>query len=145
MTRSVAASTPVPIATPDGTLMSYLLNAKAANPGQTRLVERAVRRRRRRRRPVLARRSASSSPTPTAPPSAPTSSEATAATRVESVGATRTVAVSEGTPGRAGTAGARGASGYKKGAKKAVNGDVRRTRPRPPAADPREAEQWDMP
>ena len=36
------ASTPVPIATPDGVVSSYLLNAKVANPGQTRLVERAV-------------------------------------------------------------------------------------------------------
>ena len=36
------ASTPVPIATPDGLLMSYVVNAKTANPGQTRLAERAV-------------------------------------------------------------------------------------------------------
>ena len=36
------ASTPVPVVTPDGYLMSYVVNAKVANPGQTRLVERAV-------------------------------------------------------------------------------------------------------
>ena len=35
-------STPVPIGAPDGTVMSYVLNAKVANPGQTRLLERAV-------------------------------------------------------------------------------------------------------
>ncbi|HET7661363.1 MAG TPA: peptidase S8, partial [Oryzihumus sp.] len=41
-TADQPTSTPVPIATPDGMLMSYLLNAKEANPGQTLLVERAV-------------------------------------------------------------------------------------------------------
>ena len=35
-------STPVPISTPDGVVSAYLLNAKHANPGQTRLLERAV-------------------------------------------------------------------------------------------------------
>lgn len=39
---ALPVSTPVPIATPDGVVSSYLLNAKHANPGQTRLVERAV-------------------------------------------------------------------------------------------------------
>jgi len=41
-TSAEPVSTPVPIITPDGMLMSYIVNAKAANPGQTRLVERAV-------------------------------------------------------------------------------------------------------
>src|SRR5690242_4669995 len=36
-------STPVVLSTPDGVVSAYLLNAKVANPGQTRLVERAVR------------------------------------------------------------------------------------------------------
>ena len=58
-------STPVPISTPDGLLMSYVLNAKHANPGQIQLVEARRRARRRRHRPVLAARSASWSPTPT--------------------------------------------------------------------------------
>src|SRR4051794_7916375 len=35
-------STPVPIATPDGAVSAYVLNAKQANPGQAKLVERAV-------------------------------------------------------------------------------------------------------
>ncbi|MBL0885852.1 S8 family serine peptidase [Myceligenerans sp. I2] len=36
-------STPVPIVTPDGETFSYVVNARHANPGFTRLVERAVR------------------------------------------------------------------------------------------------------
>lgn len=36
-------STPVPIVTPDDVTFSYVVNAKHANPGLTRLVERAVR------------------------------------------------------------------------------------------------------
>ncbi|MFE6971765.1 S8 family serine peptidase [Isoptericola sp. NPDC057653] len=35
-------STPVPVVTPDGQTFSYVVNAKHANPGQTRLAERAV-------------------------------------------------------------------------------------------------------
>ena len=37
-------STPVPISTPDGLLMSYVLNAKHANHGQVKKVEAAVER-----------------------------------------------------------------------------------------------------
>ncbi len=37
-------STPVPISTPDGLLMSYVLNAKHANHGQMKKVEAAVER-----------------------------------------------------------------------------------------------------
>ena len=37
-----AASTPVPIVTPDGVVFSYLLNTKVANPGQTNVVSKAV-------------------------------------------------------------------------------------------------------
>jgi len=36
-------STPVPISTPDGLLMSYPVNVKVASPGQLKLAERAVR------------------------------------------------------------------------------------------------------
>ena len=36
------ASTPVPIVTPDGQVFSYLLNTKVANPGQTKVVTNAV-------------------------------------------------------------------------------------------------------
>jgi hypothetical protein len=41
-TSAEPVSTAVPIVTPDGMLMSYILNAKNANPGQTRLIEKAV-------------------------------------------------------------------------------------------------------
>ncbi|MBO0609043.1 S8 family serine peptidase [Myceligenerans salitolerans] len=37
------SSTPVPIVTPDGETFSYVVNARHANPGHTRLAERAVR------------------------------------------------------------------------------------------------------
>jgi subtilisin family serine protease len=135
-------STPVPIVTPDGMLMSYIVNAKAANPGQTRLVERAV---------VAAggvvvqswpqigvvvahsERSAFR-----------TDVVAAGGNAVESVGATRTVAVSEGTPEEAGASWGRGASGYQQGAKKDYNGDLPGAQAPAAAADPRENEQWDM-
>src|SRR5699024_10541672 len=35
-------STPVPVATPDGQLSSYVINVKNINPGQVRKVEKAV-------------------------------------------------------------------------------------------------------
>ena len=54
------------------------------------------------------------------------------------------VPVSEGTPASVGAPWGRGASGYKKGAKKDVNGDVGTEPTAATAADPREAEQWDM-
>ena len=135
-------STPVPIVTPDGMLMSYIVNAKAANPGQTRLVERAV---------VAAggvvvqswpeigvvvahsQRSAFRTDVVVAGGNA-----------VESVGATRTVAVSEGTPEEAGASWGRGASGYKQGAKKDYNGDLPGAQAPAAATDPDEAAQWDM-
>src|SRR6478609_671831 len=41
-TDAEPVSTPVTINTPDGQLMSYVVNARIANPGQTRLVETAV-------------------------------------------------------------------------------------------------------
>ena len=63
---------------------------------------------------------------------------------VESVGASRTVAVSEGTPEGVQSPWGHGASGYKKGAKKAANGDVGSEPTVAAADDPREAEQWDM-
>ena len=73
-TSAEPVSTPVPIVTPDGMLMSYILNtAKVANPGQAQVLVQRRPEGRRRRRPGLAARSASSWPTRTAPPSAPTS------------------------------------------------------------------------
>lgn len=136
------ASTPVPIAAPDGTTMSYILNAKVANPGQTRLVEKAV---------VKAggvvvqswpqigvvvahsQRSAFRADVRSAGGNA-----------VQSVGATRTAEVLEGTPADAQAPWGPGASGYKKGAKKPTNGDVEAPTTPATTADAREGEQWDM-
>jgi len=141
-TTAEPASTPVTINTPDGRLMSYVVNAKVAGPGQTRLVERAV---------VaaggvvvqswpqigvvIAHSKASTFRTDVV---------ARGGNAVESVGATRTVAVSEGTPEGAAASWGRGASDYKKGAKKAANGDIEAETTPAGATDPREGEQWDL-
>src|SRR6478752_5190854 len=96
-TAEQATSTPVSIATPDGMLMSYLLNARHANPGQTLLVERAV-------------RDAGGVVVQSWPQIGVVVAHSTRSAfradvvrlaeghAVESVGATRTVAVKEGTP-----------------------------------------------
>lgn len=135
-------STPVPIVTPDGMLMSYILNAKAANPGQTRLVEKAV---------VAAGGVVVQSWPQIGVVVAHSQRSsfradvvAAGGNAVESVGATRTVAVSEGTPEEAGASWGRGASGYKKGAKKDYNGDLPKEETPATSTDPRESEQWDM-
>jgi len=121
------ASTPVPIATPDGVVSAYLLNAKHANPGQTRLVERAVER-------------AGGAVVQSWPQIGVVVAHATtssfradvaryAGNALVSVGATRTVPVSEGTPAVS--------------ARKAPrSGRAESTRAVTP--DPREGEQWDM-
>ena len=135
-------STPVPIITPDGMLMSYIVNAKAANPGQTRLVERAV----------VAAGGVVVQSWPEIGVVVAHSDRAAFRTNVaagggnavESVGATRTVAVSEGTPEEAGASWGRGASGYKQGAKKDYNGDLPGAQTPAAATDPDEAAQWDM-
>jgi subtilisin family serine protease len=134
-------STAVPINTPDGLLMSYVVNVDVANPGHTTVVENAVR--------------ASGGVVVQSWPqigvvvahSTNGSFRADVAAKggafVESVGATRSVAVSEGTPtalGRNWT----GASDYQQGAKKAWNGDIEAETTPADATDPREAEQWDM-
>ncbi|KAE8764408.1 S8 family serine peptidase [Georgenia thermotolerans] len=126
--------------------MSYVVNAKQATPGQTRLVERAV-------------EDAGGIVVQSWPQIGVVVAHSTASTfrqdvlknkaAVQSVGATRTVAVSEGTPATADTPrtpGSRGAAAYKKAnGQPHLNGfaagevfDVA------PAADPREGEQWDM-
>jgi subtilisin family serine protease len=141
-TTAEPASTPVTINTPDGRLMSYVVNAKAANPGQTRLVERAV----------VAAGGVVVQSWPQIGVVIAHSKVSTfradvvaeGGNAVESVGATRTVAVSEGTPEGAGAAWGRGASGYKQGAKKAWNGDVEGETSPAGATDPREGEQWDL-
>ncbi len=135
-------STPVPIVTPDGELMSYLVNAKNANPGQTRLVEKAV-------------VDAGGVVVQSWPEIGVVVAHATRAAfradvttfggnAIESVGATRTVGVSEGTPEDLSASWGHGASSYKQGAKKPANGDVPSESTPAGADDPREGEQWDM-
>jgi subtilisin family serine protease len=130
-------STPVPIATPDGVVSSYLLNAKHANHGQTRLVERAVER-------------AGGVVVQSWPQIGVVVAHSTDASfrddvrrragrALESVGATRTVPVSEGTPERVSSPW--GHRGHREHARKV---DGREHHSPPVATDPREAEQWDM-
>ncbi|MFM6848341.1 MAG: S8 family peptidase, partial [Terrabacter sp.] len=141
-TTAEPASTPVTINTPDGQLMSYVVNAKVANPGQTRLVERAV----------VAAGGVVVQSWPQIGVVIAHSKVSTfradvvakGGNAVDSVGATRTVAVSEGTPEGAAASWGRGASGYKSGAKKATNGDIEAETTPADAADPRESEQWDL-
>ena len=141
-TTAEPASTPVTINTPDGRLMSYVVNAKVANPGQTRLVERAV----------VAAGGVVVQSWPQIGVVIAHSKVSTfradvvaeGGNAVESVGATRTVAVSEGTPEGVAASWGRGASGYKQGAKKAWNGDVEAETTPAGATDPREGEQWDL-
>jgi subtilisin family serine protease len=135
-------STPVPIAAPDGTTMSYILNAKVANPGQTRLVEKAVAK----AGGVVvqswpqigvvvahSQRSAFRADV-----------RAAGGNALDSVGATRTAEVLEGTPADAQAPWGPGASGYKKGANKPTNGDVEAPTTPAETTDAREGEQWDM-
>src|SRR6478736_1704006 len=141
-TDAEPVSTPVTISTPDGQLMSYVVNAKVANPGQTRLVETAVKaaggvvvQSWPQIGVVIAHSKVSTFRADVV---------AKGANAVDSVGATRTVAVSEGTPEVAGASWGRGASGYKQGAKKDANGDLESDASPAVASDPREADQWDM-
>jgi len=138
-TQSDTPSTPVPISTPDGLLMSYLVNVKVANPGQQMLAERAVR---------DAGGTVVQSWGQIGVIVAHSSKAAFRADvvrlaeghAVESVGATRTVAVSEGTPSLDGST-HKGASPAK--TKKQV-GLSEESQQATPVLDPRESEQWDM-
>jgi subtilisin family serine protease len=135
-------STPVPIATPDGAVSSYLLNAKVANPGQTRLIERAVA-----RAGGVVVQSWPQIGVVVAHADVSTFRDdvrAAAGNSLESVGATRTVPVSEGTPEGVQAPWGPGASGYKKDATKDFNGDVGGEETTATTADPLEAQQWDM-
>jgi subtilisin family serine protease len=133
-------STPVPIVTPDGVVFSYLLNTKTANPGQTTVVSNAVKKAGGvvvqawpQIGVVVAHSDRAAFRTTVAK---------VAGNALDSVGATRSVPVSEGTPADLSTTWGKGASGYKQGAKKPVNGDLES--PNTPAitTDPREGEQW---
>ncbi|WP_427384510.1 S8 family peptidase [Janibacter sp. G56] len=138
---SVAAdeptSTPVPIATPEGQLMSYIVNAKHANAGQTRLVESAV-------------KAAGGEVVQSWPQIGVVVAHSTKADfradvveldsghAVDSVGASRTAAVSEGTPGTGGAT----ANGQLSVGGWLAGQDV--TAAEAVTLDPREGEQWDM-
>jgi subtilisin family serine protease len=122
-------STPVPIATPDGTLMSYVLNARIANPGQTQQMEKAVVR----AGGVVVQAWPQIGVVVAHSDRAAFRDDVRrlAGKKLDSVGATRTVAVSEGTPDTL------GATKYDRRA-------VRREATLATTPDPREAEQWDM-
>ena len=109
-------STPVPIVTPDGVVFSYLLNTKVANPGQTKVVSNAVQKAGGvvvqawpQIGVVVAHSDRAAFRTDVAK---------SAGNALDSVGATRSVPVSEGTPEDLSATWGKGASGYKKGAKK---------------------------
>ncbi len=142
-TTAQDSSTPVPVSTPDGYLMSYVLNAKHANPGQTRLVERAVAK----AGGVVVQSWPEIGVVVAHSDRAAFRADVARAggNALESVGASRTAAVSEGTPTDLSTSWGRGASGYKKGHAKPANGDLSTGGASMDAvvADPREGEQWD--
>lgn len=136
------ASTPVPIAAPEGTTMSYILNAKVANPGQTRLVEKAVTKAGGvvvQTWPMIGVVVAHSQHSAFRADVRKAGGNA-----LESVGATRTAEVLEGTPSDVQAPWGPGASGYKKGASKPTNGDVEAPTTPAESTDAREGEQWDM-
>ena len=138
---AVTASTPVPSDFPDGMLMSYVINTKA-NPGQVRLAERAV----------AAAGGVVVQSWPQIGVVVAHSDRANFRTAVkdngknaiESIGATRTASVTEGTPEGIQTPWGPGAAAYKKGAKKPANGDLPgEIAPGASAGDPLENAQWD--
>ena len=141
--REEPASTPVPIATPDGVVSSYLAQRPDRQPRPDPP---------RSRRPSPRPAASWCSPGPQIGVVVAHAEVATfradvpppPATPLESVGATRTVPVSEGTPEGAQAPWGPGASGYKKDAKKDVNGDVGSEPTAAATNDPRETEQWDM-
>ncbi len=127
-------STPVPIETPDGLLMSYVLNAKHANHGQMKKVLAAV-------------EQAGGTVVQSWPQIGVVVAHADVAAfrddvrehaggALESVGATRSVAVSEGTPGEPGSATRHG--------EQKVEGEVGTEETTAVVADPLEGQQWDM-
>ena len=139
-----ADSTPVPTNFPDGYLMSYVLNARIANPGQTRLIEAAVAR----AGGVVVQSWPQIGVVVAHSDRADFRKDVRAygGNALESVGASRTAEVSEGTPEDLSASWGRGASAYKKAHPKPANGDLSGAlvNPADPATDPREADQWDM-
>ena len=142
-TNAEPVSTAVPIVTPDGMLMSYILNtAKESNPGQVQVLSNAVRK----AGGVVVQSWPEIGVVVAHSDRAAfrTNVAASAGAALESVGATRTVSVSEDTPDGMGALWAPGAWSYKKGAKKDYNGDLPTEETPATAVDPREGEQWDM-
>ena len=130
-TSAEPVSTPVTINTPEGVLMSYIVNARIPNPGQTHVVELAVEaaggvvvQSWPQIGVVVAHSKVSTFRTDVV---------AKGGNAVESVGASRSVAVSEGTPEAVGASWGRGASDYMKGAKKDWNGDLLESSPPRPS------------
>ncbi len=137
------ASTPVPIATEEGAVSSYVLNAKRPNPGQTKQVERAVERAGGavvqgwpQIGVVVAHSTSASFRADVA---------AAAGTSLASVGASRTVPVAEGTPEGIAATWGHGRSANLGGAKRDRRDDAGLEQTLATVTDPREAEQWDMP
>lgn len=135
-------STPVPISTPDGVVSAYLLNAKHANPGQTRLVEKAVAK-------------AGGVVVQTWPQIGVVVAHSdraafradvrrAAGNALESVGATRTVAVTEGTPAGVQSPWGPGKGQLRGGAAERSEDTTGAESTTAVAPDPRESEQWDL-
>lgn len=136
------ASTPVPLATPDGVVSSYLLNARLATPGQVKVLGKAVER----AGGVVVQSWPQIGVVVAHADRSTFRSDVTAyaGNALDSVGATRSVPVSEGTPEDVSSTWGHGASDYKKGAKKDVNGDVGSEPTVATVDDPRETEQWNL-
>lgn len=141
-TPTHADSTPVPIAAPEGELMSYVINTRTLSAAQMRDVARAV-------------ADANGDVVQTWPEIgvivAHSRSTAFRSTMVSlaqgamsSIGATRTTAVSEGTPAGDADLRAVGGAANRHAAWAPANGDVAAPRTPATSVDPLESQQWDL-
>ena len=134
-------STPVPISTPDGLLMSYVVNVRDTSPARTALAELAVRD----AGGIVVQSWGQIGVIVAHSTKAAFRRDVVRLAKslvVESVGATRSVAVSEGTPTLAGSR-SQGKSPTTTRKKSGLGlGDE--SQEAAPVPDPREAEQWDM-
>ncbi|MEU4363669.1 S8 family serine peptidase [Promicromonospora sp. NPDC023987] len=137
-------STPVPIVTPDGALFSYVVNTERANPGQTRHAVKAVQR----ADGVVVQAWPQIGVVVVHSANGSFREDVLAADRVgvvESVGVTRTVSPTEGTPGRDTAEGAKKSKTVMGKAKKDTTGwTVEEPAGTTAVPDPGEATQWDM-
>jgi hypothetical protein len=134
-------STPVPVATPDGQLSSYVINAKSINPGQVRKIEKAVTKSGGvvvQSWPQIGVVIAHSTDADFR-----TAVVDAAGTAIHSVGPTRTAPVGEGTPDSVQTPWGPGKGQYKP-EKKAADPVEAPTTVVDPPAEQYEALQWDM-